>query len=169
MKKIAVEEHALPQGYLSYLRSRKEWPSRETIPEDEGKYEREWWAPNKYRKMPLGVSTKIEDMGTGRIEDMDAEGVDMQIISLSFPGTEYFNAEDATKVSKIVNNELSQAVNNNPDRFAAFATIAPQYPQAAASELERAVKDLGLKGAMIIGSIQGELSLIHISEPTRPY
>ena len=156
MKKIAVEEHVLTKGYLNYLRSRKEWPRRETLPEDEGKYEREWWAPGKYRKMALGVPTKIEDMGKGRIKDMDADGIDMQILSLSFPGTEYFDAKDATIVAKIVNDELSQAVKQYPQRFSAFATIAPQDPRQAATELERAVKELGLKGAMIIGSIQGE-------------
>ncbi|HJX04169.1 MAG TPA: amidohydrolase family protein [Dehalococcoidia bacterium] len=156
MKKIAVEEHVLTQGYLDYLRSRKEWPKRETVPEDGGKFEREWWAPDRYRKMPLGVPTRIEDLGQGRLKEMDEGGIDMQVLSLSFPGVEFFNAADAMAVSKIVNDRLAQAVKQYPQRFAAFATIAPQDPQGAAAELERAVKELGLKGVMVNGSVQGE-------------
>lgn len=156
MKKIAVEEHVHTQGYLSYLRSRKEWPRREPFPGEEASFEREEWAPGKYRKMPLGRPTLLEEVDAERLKNMDAAGVDVQILSLAFPGVEFFGAEDATRVAATVNDELAEIVRRHPDRYAAFAAIAPQDPEGAAAELERAVKELGFKGAMITGSVQNE-------------
>lgn len=156
MKKIAVEEHVHTQSYLSYLRSRKEWPKREPLPGQEAAFEREEWAPGKFRTMPLGAPTLLEEVGEQRLKNMDAAGVDMQILSLAFPSVEFFPAEDATRVAAMVNDELAETVGRYPGRFAALAAIAPQDPEAAAAELERAVTQLGFKGTMITGSVQNE-------------
>jgi 5-carboxyvanillate decarboxylase len=59
-------------------------------------------------------------------------------------------------MAKTVNNDLSEVVCRYPERFAGLATLAPQAPEEAAEELERAVTELGLKGAMINGNIRGE-------------
>lgn len=59
-------------------------------------------------------------------------------------------------MAKSVNDELSEAVKRFPDRLAGLAAIAPQDLEAAADELERAVKKLGLKGALVNGHIRGE-------------
>jgi len=54
-----------------------------------------------------------------------------------------------------VNDELAeQFVKAHPNRFAGFGAVALQDPQAAAAELERAVKQLGFKGALINGYSQ---------------
>jgi predicted TIM-barrel fold metal-dependent hydrolase len=52
-------------------------------------------------------------------------------------------------MAKKVNNKLAEAVKTYPERFAGLASIAPQDPGEAVKELERAVKELGLKGASI--------------------
>jgi len=80
----------------------------------------------------------------------------MQILSLAFPSVEFFSAEDATRVAATVNDELADVVRRYPERYAVFAAIAPQDPEGAAAELERAVKQLGFKGTMITGSVQDE-------------
>jgi 2,3-dihydroxybenzoate decarboxylase len=156
MKKIAVEEHVHTQGYLRYLRSRKTWPKREPFPGEETTFEREEWAPGKFRKMPIGAPTLLEEVDAERLKNMDAAGIDMQILSLAFPSVEFFDGKDAARVAAVVNDELAEMVGRHPKRYAALAAIAPQDPESAARELERAVTQLGFKGAMITGSVQDE-------------
>jgi 2,3-dihydroxybenzoate decarboxylase len=59
-------------------------------------------------------------------------------------------------LSKKVNNILAETITKYPTRFSALASIAPQDPEEAAKELERAVKELGLKGASINSHTKGE-------------
>src|SRR4029450_81770 len=60
---------------------------------------------------------------------------------------------------EVQNNKLAEIVAKQPDRFVALATVALQYPDLAARQLEHAVKKLGLRGAAIGGSVEGmELS-----------
>lgn len=156
MKKIAIEEHFYTEGYINYLRSRKEAPRREIIEQNGKKMERNWLSANAFRLIDPEQPSKITDLGEGRLKEMDETGIDMQVLSLSFPGIEAFDASDATAVAKTVNDELSEAVKRYPERFAGFATIAPQNPQAAADELERAVNKLGFKRLLINSNIRGE-------------
>lgn len=158
MKKIALEEHFLTEEYIKYLYSRKESPKRDTIEEDGKKFIRDWWSPNKYRLIDPDQPNmeRITNLGEGRLKEMDAAGIDMQVLSLSFPGVELFDAPDGAAMSRIVNDKLSEVVKGYPDRFAGFAAIPAQDPGAAADELGRAVMELGLKGAIINGNIRGE-------------
>lgn len=158
MKKIAIEEHFHTPGYIEYLRSRKEVPRREIVEEGGRKVERDWWSPTQYRVFdPDNPAHKqISDIGEGRIQAMDEAGVGMQVLSLSYPGVELFNPADGTAIARQVNDDMAEVIGKYPDRFSGFAAIAAQDPEAAAAELERAVTQLGLKGAMINGNIQGE-------------
>ena len=67
-----------------------------------------------------------------RVAYLDEQGIDIQVLSLSFPGVEALDPRDATLLSKRINNELFSAVKKYPERFAGFAAIAPQDPKAAA-------------------------------------
>jgi 2,3-dihydroxybenzoate decarboxylase len=156
MKKIAIEEHFHTEGYIKYLYSRKEWPRREIIEEAGKKMTREWWSETGCRLMDPDKPNPITDLGEGRLKKMDEAGIDMQVLSLSFPGVELFDSADGTLIARDANDELSEAVKRHPQRFAGFAAIAPQNPEGAADELERAVVKLGLKGAMVNGHIRGE-------------
>ncbi|MCJ7654605.1 MAG: amidohydrolase family protein [Dehalococcoidia bacterium] len=156
MKIIAVEEHFLTENYRNFLRSRKEFPRRDIVEQGGGRFEREWWSPTNYKLINPDLPDKVYDLGEGRLRDMDESGIDMQVLSFSFPGIEPFNATDGTSMAKNINDELAEIVKRYPERFAGFAAIAPQDPDAAADELERAVKKLGFKGAMINGNIRGE-------------
>lgn len=154
MKKIAVEEHFHTGEYVKYLFSRKEWPRREPVDEGNNSLVKDWWSEKAFRLLPPGTG-KIGNLGEERIREMDEAGIDVQVLSLSFPGVEMFGP-DGTAVAKSVNDELAEAIRRFPHRFAGFAAIAPQEPEAAADELERAVTHLGLKGAMVNGHIRGE-------------
>jgi 2,3-dihydroxybenzoate decarboxylase len=156
MKKIAIEEHFHTKEYIKYLYSRKDWPRREIIEEGGKRIAREWWSPTNYRLMNPDQPNPLTDLGEGRLRKMDEAGIDMQVLSISFPGVELFNATDGTAMARSINVEVSSAVKRYPERFAGFAAIAPQDPEAAADELERAVVKLGLKGAMVNGHIRGE-------------
>ncbi len=100
--------------------------------------------------------TRIQDLGAGRLADMDASGIARQLVFLTAPGVQVFDAQTAVSLSKTLNDQLSEEIKKHPDRFAGLAAIAPQSPRDAAKELERGVKTLGLKGAVINSHTQGE-------------
>jgi 5-carboxyvanillate decarboxylase len=99
---------------------------------------------------------RIQDMGERRLHDMDATGIDMQLLLLTSPGVQVFDAGTACALAISTNDQLAATIRQHPTRFAGLAAVAPQAPQAAAKELERAVQKLGLKGAVINSHTQGE-------------
>lgn len=99
---------------------------------------------------------RIQDLGDRRLSDMDATGIDQQVVSLTAPGVQIFDAATATGLATRFNDELAEAVRRHPARFAGLAAIAPQDPPRAARELERAVNHLGLKGAIVNSHTRGE-------------
>jgi 5-carboxyvanillate decarboxylase len=155
MKIIATEEHFHSPGYLKVLRSRKQWPNRVPYEENGKQLEKEFFLPGEFRIMDPANPGRASDLGDGRISDMDEAGVSMQVLSLSFPSLELFDADEATAVAKVVNDEIAEVIKKYPGRFTSLATIAPQSPAFAVKELERAVTKLGLKGAMVTGHIAG--------------
>ena len=100
--------------------------------------------------------TRIQDIGERRLRDMDESGIDKQILALTAPGVQVFDAATATSLARSFNDQLADAVGKYPDRFAGLAAIAPQDPRNAAKELERGVKSLGLKGAIVNAHTRGE-------------
>lgn len=99
---------------------------------------------------------RLYDRGPLRLEQMDAAGIDFQILSLFDPGVqEDDDAARAIDYARRANDNLAETVRENPDRFGAFATLATQDPDAACEELRRAVNDLGFAGALINGRTHG--------------
>jgi 2,3-dihydroxybenzoate decarboxylase len=99
---------------------------------------------------------QLGDLGEIRIRDMDAAGIALQVMLLSSPGVQIFDAPQAREFSQLANDRLAAAVRAHPTRFAGLAAIPPQDPAFAAKELERAVKSLGLRGAVINSHTHGE-------------
>jgi len=99
---------------------------------------------------------ELVDIGEGRIAAMDRDGIDTQLLSLTAPGVQLLDADEAVPLAALVNDRLSAAVKAYPGRFEALAAVAPQAPDIAARELERAIKTLGLKGALINSHTRGE-------------
>ena len=102
-----------------------------------------------------GVTDQLIDLGEIRLRQMDEGGVDMQLISVAAPGVQVFDADTAINLARESNDVLAEAINAYPMRFAGLAAIAPQAPESAAKELERAL-GLGLKGALINSHTKGE-------------
>ena len=93
---------------------------------------------------------RLEDLADARIAAMDAQGVDLQIISLTPPGTQPLDPAEARSLSTRANDIAAEAVRKHPSRLRAFATLPLADPAAAVAELERAA-GLGLVGAMVYG------------------
>jgi 2,3-dihydroxybenzoate decarboxylase len=104
---------------------------------------------------------RIQDLGARRIADMDATGIAKQLVFVTAPGVQVFDAATAVSLARDLNDELLDGMKKYPDRYAGLAMIAPQDPAAAAKELERGVKRLGLKGAVVNSHTQGE----YLDEP----
>jgi predicted TIM-barrel fold metal-dependent hydrolase len=97
---------------------------------------------------------RLSDIGDKRIAEMDAAGIDMQVLSLQFPGTEQLEAAEALALTKEANDYLGAAVKQHPMRFAGLACLPTAAPDKAADELERRIRD-GFKGAIINGHNRG--------------
>jgi len=101
------------------------------------------------------IAEQLADLGKERLAFMDVAGVDVQVLSFTSPGAQAFDAAEAIPLAKDANDVLHAAVKRHPDRFAGFAALPTAAPDAAANELERAVSQLGFKGAMIHGHTRG--------------
>ncbi len=115
----------------------------------------------KYRP----VRARLSDVGSERIRLMDAAGIDVQVLSHVQPGVQILadgQAELAVAVCREVNDWLADAITAHPDRLAGFAMLPSQSPPDAAKELERTVRDLGFKGALINGHTNGR----YLDEPS---
>jgi predicted TIM-barrel fold metal-dependent hydrolase len=102
-----------------------------------------------------GLQVKLGDLGTLRLQDMDADGIDLQVISHAVSDILSLPSSEAVRVARDANDQLAQAISVHPDRFAGFATLPMIDPNAASDEFERAVRSLGFKGAMINGTTNG--------------
>jgi predicted TIM-barrel fold metal-dependent hydrolase len=96
-----------------------------------------------------GIGKQLEDLGELRLADMDANGIDFQVISHVAPAGQGLKGAEGVARCREANDRLAEAVKAHPDRFAGFATLPTADPRAAADELDRAASELGLIGALV--------------------
>ncbi len=145
MRTITLEEHFATPGFM-------EGPGRQLKAQAE--------AAKAHPEVGGGLNfahlvDQLCDLGERRLAEMDAAGIDVQVLSLTSPGTEQLDAAEAVALSRDVNDHLAEAVKRQPGRLAGFAALPTPAPQAAADELERAVRQHGFKGAVINGHSRG--------------
>ena len=104
---------------------------------------------------PRGVIERITDLGAARIADMDAAGIDHQILSLTSPGTQVLSPDRARAIATLSNDVLAEAIARHPSRLSGLAAVAFDDIDAAIVELERGVRELGLKGLIVNSHIKG--------------
>ena len=140
MKVIAIEEHFITQMYRSRVGANEF---------------RNFYLQSRGAEMGHDIVEQNSDLGEKRLAHMDAAGIDMQVLSFGSPGCEAFAADVAIPMAREANDLLYETQKKYPKRFAGFAALPTADPVAAAGELERCVKKLGFKGAMIHGHQQG--------------
>lgn len=98
---------------------------------------------------------KMYDHENMRLELMDKAGVDVHVFSHAAPSGQRLTETGSTELIRRVNDRLAELCARHPTRFAGFAALASNFPDEAADELERCVKQLGFKGAMVHGPSGG--------------
>jgi len=98
---------------------------------------------------PRLLRERLVDLGERRLADMDATGIDRQIISLTAPGPQIFDAAGGSAMATLANDQLAQACRRHPDRFSGLTAIAPQDLKGAVAEIERGARSLGFNGVII--------------------
>jgi aminocarboxymuconate-semialdehyde decarboxylase len=89
-----------------------------------------------------------------RTKTMDAQGIEMEVLSIN-PNWYDVDRDLAVKIIDVQNERMAAFCTSHSDRFAAFASVALQFPDLAAQQLERAMKTMGFRGAAIGGSVAG--------------
>jgi len=101
------------------------------------------------------LESRILDIHERRLAEMDRHGMQMMILSLNAPAVQaIFDARKAAETARRANDFLAAEVAKRPDRFQALAALAMQDPDGATRELERCVKKLGFRGALVNGFSQ---------------
>lgn len=138
MKTIALEEHFHLPDMISRIGEERikerGWPTGDAV------------SPSM--KQGDELLTDIEEK---RLSSMDESGITMQVLSASGPGADLLPPDESIPFAKEYNNRLKSIIDAHPDRFAGFAHLPMTAPEAAADELERAVKELHFCGALING------------------
>ena len=101
------------------------------------------------------IMKMLGDVGEIRLKAMDADGIDIQVLSHTAPSTQKLGPDVAVEMTRRVNDRLAAAIAANPKRFAGFAALPTADRAGAADELSRCVEKLGFKGAMVHGQPNG--------------
>ena len=135
MKIIGLEEHFVTKDVLAA------WHALDA----------RWQDPGLQHHERGEIGERLIDLAERRIANMNETGVDVQVLSLTAPGVQSLEPDEAVDLQASCNDLLAETVRRWPDRFQGMATLATPDPQAAAAELRRAVTQLGLNGAMLFG------------------
>src|ERR1700704_95357 len=98
---------------------------------------------------------ELADLGRARLDDMDASGITVQVLSVAGPGADLVPGPEGIALARAYNDALAEACARHPTRYRGFAHLPLLAPEAAADELERTVKDLGFHGVLVNGATDG--------------
>jgi aminocarboxymuconate-semialdehyde decarboxylase len=151
MRAIDVHSHVLTEETMGLLRKEAPKVAPKLTPID-AEFAVLDVAGVPYRPFPRG-GWDVEH----RFGDLDAAEIDVQVLSAT-PQTYFYDQEAAlaATTAAIQNDQIAKLVKAYPDRFLGIATLPMQAPERAAEELRRAVRTLGLRGAMIGSNVHGK-------------
>ena len=136
VSKIALEEHFLSPGLVDYWR-----PTMTEVAPERGEY----------------FFRNLTDFGEPRLQNMDRAGIARAVLSIAGPGVQAErDTATATRRARESNDFLAREIEKRSDRYSGFAHLAMQDAKAAADELERCIRELKFRGAMINGHTQGQ-------------
>ncbi len=105
---------------------------------------------------PLARFARGRPLGPDRLGELDKRGIDVQALSVNVYWWYEADRDLATKIVQTHDEGLVKWCAAHPDRFVGLTSPAVQFPDLAAEQLEHAVKQLGMRGASVGGSVNGE-------------
>lgn len=146
--KFDLHTHYYPQGFFEKIR---DIPSEFSFDKD----------PSgrtiiKFRNARFfGITPPMTDPDK-RIEDMDRVGIDVEVLSLSTPNIFFGDASTQPELARMVNDAYAELISKHPKRFKGFASIPMDVPDAALTELHRAIDELKMNGVILLSNIRGK-------------
>lgn len=113
-----------------------------------------------FARMPT-LQGLLQDLGETRLAHMDEYGIDRQLLLLTAPGVQVVRPGEGTALAREANDIAADACRRHPDRFSALAAFDPRDVAGSVREIERAVGQLGLNGAVLNSHFQGR----YLDEP----
>lgn len=148
MRLIATEEAFAPREYIdAYLQLAK------GLDTPASRYLAAYYAKPDFAR-------ELTDLDW-RLAEMDRFGIDMHLLSITGPGVQAFDAARGSELATVANDTLAAAIAKHPTRYAGLAAVAPQDPERAAREIERAMRGLHLNGVIVNSHTHGE----YLDEP----
>ena len=146
MRVIDFHNHYYPPAYLSALQSGSSAVQVSVDPDGNPRI----FYPGDYNVAVPGH----RDIDY-RAQVLQEAGVDMQVLTLTTPGTHVEEPAMAIRLASLVNDAFASAVRDHKGRFTALATLPLNDPRASAQELERAYRELSFRGAMLFSNVNG--------------
>ena len=141
MRVVAIEEHFTVPALVQRI--------------DKAAIGARGFRPRKPPKSGANPMELLPEIGEQRLKSMDEAGITMQVLSNTGPGPDLVPGADGIALAREMNDHLAQTIARHPDRFAGFAVLPMQSPDACADELVRCVKQLGFLGALVNGTTEG--------------
>jgi len=144
---VDFHNHYYPKAYMEELKREKGYASMSTdawgrtLIEYTGDY-----------NVVADAHVNLED----RLKVMKKYGIDLEVLTLTTPGVERETPERGIRLARLTNDEFGRICERFPENFTALATLPMQDPLASVFELERAIRECGLRGAMIFSNINGK-------------
>jgi len=143
---IDFHSHYYPPKYMQALQSGQS-SVRVTIDADGN--------PNIHYPGDYNVAVRGHRDLAYRQDVLDQHGVTMQVLTLTTPGTHVETPSTAVRLAALVNDEFKEAMETRARHFTALATLPLNDPAASVRELERALSQLGMRGAMLFSNVNG--------------
>jgi aminocarboxymuconate-semialdehyde decarboxylase len=146
MRVIDFHNHYYPPNYLKALQSGQS-SVRVTIDADGN--------PNIHYPGDYNVAVRGHRDLDYRADVLQQHGVAKQVVTLTTPGTHVEQPDVAVRLASMVNDEFKEAMQRPDGKFTALATLPLNDPAASARELERTMRQLGMRGAMLFSNVNG--------------
>jgi aminocarboxymuconate-semialdehyde decarboxylase len=146
MPVIDFHNHYYPPGYLKALQSGQS--AVEVTIDDHGN-------PRLHYPGDYNIAVPGQRDLNVREKMLNDHGIDMQVLTLTTPGTHVESQVDAARLASLVNDEFADGIASKPGRFTALATLPLNDPTSSVKELDRACRQLHFRGAMLFSNVNG--------------
>lgn len=146
MKIIDFHNHFYPPAYIDALKT--EQGSVKVTEDDDGN-------PVLHSPGDYNIAVEGHRDAAYRENILDENGIDMQVLTLTSPGTLSSPPDRSVELARIVNDSFAEIIQERSDHFTALGTLPLNHPVESVVELERALTDLELKGIMLFSNVNG--------------